>query len=212
MKKNLNINLLLLFISLSLTLASQKYALEIGYSNPTRYGVNASPTNFYGGHLGGTASFELRKNVSLLTGALYSFVYSDKYQGYVYPEGVSYKTQGHFLDIPLQISYSLPLNKNLKFIGFAGPKINIGLYQRQETISTLSYPINDPLYIGSSMNDLYKESLLNRLNLQIGLGGGIQWKNYQLKSGYDWGITNLNKVNTGNLYQKGWYVTFSYEF
>ncbi len=212
MKKHLIISLISLFFIASMSLFAQKYAIEIGYSNPSRFGTTVSPTYFYGGHIGGTTSFELKKNVSLLTGALYSFVYSNKLQAYVYPENVRYKTQGHFLDIPIQLTYSLPVNKNLKFFGFGGPKINIGLGQRQETISSLSYLVNDPLYIESSTKDLYSASLLNRLNLQIGIGGGIQWKNYQLKSGFDWGITNLNKLNTGNQYQRGWYVTFGYEF
>jgi hypothetical protein len=50
------------------------------------------------------------------------------------------------------------------------------------------------------------------LNLQIGVGGGVQWKKYQVKAGYDWGLNNLNKTSSGNIYQKGLYISFAYDF
>jgi len=214
MKTVLNISLFLLFFATALTLNAQKYAIEGGYLNPGRYGASTSTTYFNGGRLGGTASFDLKNNFSFLTGALYSFVYSDKLQGYPNATSLTYKTAGHFLDIPLRVSWSLPINKNLKVFGFAGPNLNIGLFQSQEIISTLTYLPTNPLYVKPGKFDLYSgtDYQLNRLNLQIGVGGGVQWKNYQIKSGYDWGINNLNKENTGNLYQKGWYVTVNYEF
>lgn len=191
---------------------SPKYAVEGGYINPNRYGSSVSSTYFNGVRIGATANYKLKNNFSLLTGILYSVVYSDKNQGYPNSTFVTYKTLGHFLDIPLRVTYNLPINKNLKAFAFGGPNINIGLFQKQDITSTQTYSSTDPLYVKPKTIDFYKESVLNRLNLQIGLGGGVQWKKYQLKSGYDFGITNLNKVDTGNLYQKGWYVTFSYEF
>ena len=56
---------------------------------------------------------------------------------------------------------------------------------------------------------MYKSNL-NQLDLQLGLGLGVQWKKYQLKGGYDWGLINISKsASIGNLYQKGWYVSLS---
>lgn len=189
-----------------------KFSIEAGYVNQIRYGSKVSPTYFNGGRIGATANYNLKNNVSLLTGVLYSVVYSDKRQGYPDSKFVNYYTLGHFIDIPLQAIYNLPLSKTLKLFAFAGPNVNIGLYQKQNITSTQTYLATDPLYVQSKPIDFYKESILNRLNLQIGVGGGVQWKNYQLKSGYDFGINNLNKLDTGNQYQKGYYVTFSYEF
>ncbi|MEI8085639.1 MAG: outer membrane beta-barrel protein [Paludibacter sp.] len=191
---------------------SPKFAIEAGYINPVRYGSGVSSTYFNGGRLGLTANYDLKNNFSLLTGVLYSVVYSNKQQGYPNSAFVTYKTLGHFLDIPLRATYNLPISKTLKVFAFAGPNLNIGLYQKQDITSTQTYLATDPLFIEPNTIDFYKESILNRLNLQIGVGGGVQWKHLQLKSGYDFGINNLHKVDTGNLYQKGWYVTFSYEF
>ena len=191
---------------------SPKLAIEAGYVNQIRYGSKVSPTYFYGAKIGATAKFDMKNNFSLLSGLLYSVVYSDKKQGYPYSQFVKYKTLGHYVDVPLQVMYNLPLSKTFKMFAIAGPTINIGLSQKQDITSTQTYLSTVPFYVEPRTIDFYKGSVLNRLNLQIGVGGGVQWKNYQLKSGYDFGISNLNKLDTGNQYQKGWYVTFSYEF
>ena len=132
----------------------------------------------------------------------------------MYPnaDSVTYRTFGHFLDIPIRVTYSYPITKNLKVFGFAGPNINIGLFQNQQTISTLSDALNRTNGIVPGKVDMYNGSILNRLNLQIGLGGGIQWKKYQLKAGYDFGINNINKSGSTNLNQSGWYISVAYEF
>jgi len=213
MKKALKLHLLIAFLVIVCIAKAQTYRLEVGYTNPDRHGANISSTYFNGIRLGGTAEFELKKNFSLLTGALYNIVYSNKLQTYPNSDSVVYKTFGHYLDIPLRVTYTLPVNKNLKFFGFAGPNLNIGLFQNQEIISTLSTSLNAINNIVPGKTDFYKSSILNRLNLQVGIGGGVQWKNYQLKSGYDFGINNLNRTDTGgNQFQKGWYVSFVYQF
>ena len=61
--------------------------------------------------------------------------------------------------------------------------------------------------------DLYKNAMISRINFQMGAGGGVQWKNYQLKGGYDFGINSINKVDTSKLFrQGGWYVSLVYQF
>jgi len=59
---------------------------------------------------------------------------------------------------------------------------------------------------------LYNDNVLRRLNIQLGAGGGIQWRKYRLKSGYDFGLLDLYKSKTASLHQSGWFVSFGYEF
>jgi len=206
MKKAPKISLLVVLLSIATLMNAQTYRLEVGYNNPDRTGVGYSNTYFNGIRLGGTAEFDLKNNLSLLTGVLYNFVYSFKIQGYPNSKSVSYESFGHFVDIPLRITYTYPLTKDLKIFGFAGPNLNIGLGQTMKTTSTVSS-------IPDALSDLYKDAVLNRLNFQLGAGGGVQWKTYQFKAGYDFGINNLNKVSgAGNLNQKGWYVSVAYQF
>jgi hypothetical protein len=185
----------------SLHLKNITYRLEIGYNNPAQYGKNFSTTYFNGIKVGLTAEYPLKNNLSLLTGALYNLVYSDKLQKYPNITSVDYLTYGHFINVPVQIAYYYPFSNNLKVFGYAGPTLNIGLSQIQGTISTVSS-------IPTAYTNLYNSNL-NRLDLQVGIGAGIQWKKYQLKGGYDYGLLNINRLTTGNLYQKGWYVSLS---
>ena len=148
---------------------------------------------------------------------MYSVVYSNKVQKYgVESDSVTYKTFGHYIDIPLRVQYTLPLGKDFKIFAFAGPNLNIGLAQPQKIISELSDAMADYTGIkslGYDENDLYKKAMISRINFQMGAGGGVQWKNYQLKGGYDFGINSINKVDTSKLLrQSGWYVSLVYQF
>ena len=216
MKPVLKIRLLHVLLVAVCSLNAQTYHLEVGYNNPVRTGTGISSTFYNGIQLGGTAEYNLKNNFSLLTGVLYNFVYSDKVQGYPNSATVTYKSQGHFLDIPVRMIYTYPLNKNLKLFGYGGPNLNVGLFQNMKITSTQTYSPTSPLYVQARSVNVYNGSdqsyQLNRLNLQIGLGGGVQWKRYSIKSGYNFGINNLNKLDTGSMHQGGWYLTLGLSF
>ncbi len=201
-----------LTLSVSTIIAQTTFRIEVGSVNPRRSGESESATNFHGIQLGATADFNLKNNFSLLTGALYSVVYGSKVQNYSSADSVSYSTFGHAIDIPLRLTYSYPVNKNLKVFGFAGPNLNIGLFQPQKITAVMSAELKSLTGIETRNYDLYKNAVINRMNFQLGAGGGIQYKNYQLKAGYDFGINSINAVDTGSLHQSGWYVSFSYKF
>ncbi len=215
MNKTIKSCFLIACLTVTFLTSAQTYRVEVGYNNPQLSGNSLSSTFYNGIRLGGTAEFQLKNNFSLLTGALYNFVYSNKVQGYPSDATVTYATTGHMIDIPVRLIYTYPLTKDLKIFGFAGPKLNIGLAQTMKITSTQTYDSSNPYYVLPGTFNLYGDSgslQLNRMNVQIGLGGGIQWKRYQIKSGYDFGINNLNRLSTGNLYQNGWYISFAYQF
>lgn len=216
MYKFFKFSLLFIFSLGFIAVSAQKYSLEAGFVQPKRTGAQFSTTYFNGGRLGGNVEFELRNNFSLLTGALYSLVYSNKTQYYSSTDSVNYKTFGHSIDIPVQVQYSLPVSKNFKFFAFAGPNVGIGLAQPQKITVTMSDAMKAYTGISSAEyadNDLYTKSAIQCINLQISVGGGLQFKNYKLKSGYDFGINSINKIDTSKLlHQNGWYVSLVYQF
>ena len=217
MKSTLKLILVSMVLSIGI-LSAQTYRLEVGFVSPKQSGAELSTNYFNGGRLGVTAEFGLKHNFSLLTGALYSLVYSNKVQYYSSTDSVTYKTFGHSIDIPLRLTYTLPLSKNLKIFGFAGPNINVGIAQPRKTTAVLSSSLREVIdefgnVPTNGTEDLYKNAMISRINFQMGAGGGVQWKNYQLKGGYDFGINSINKVDTSKLYrQGGWYVSLVYQF
>ncbi|MBP6356415.1 MAG: outer membrane beta-barrel protein [Paludibacter sp.] len=217
MKSTLKLILVSMVLSIGI-LSAQTYRLEVGFVSPKQSGAEFSTNYFNGGRLGVTAEFGLKHNFSLLTGALYSLVYSNKVQYYSSTDSVTYKTFGHSIDIPLRLTYTLPLSKNLKVFGFAGPNINVGIAQPRKTTAVLSSSLREVIdefgnVPTNGTEDLYKSAMISRINFQMGAGGGVQWKNYQLKGGYDFGINSINKVDTSKLFrQGGWYVSLVYQF
>ena len=217
MKSTLKLILVSMVLSIGI-LSAQTYRLEVGFVSPKQSGAEFSTNYFNGGRLGVTAEFGLKHNFSLLTGALYSLVYSNKVQYYSSTDSVTYKTFGHSIDIPLRLTYTLPLSKNLKVFGFAGPNINVGIAQPRKTTAVLSSSLREVIdefgnVPTNGTEDLYKSAMISRINFQMGAGGGVQWKNYQLKDRYDFGINSINKVDTSKLFrQGGWYVSLVYQF
>ena len=217
MKSTLKLILVSMVLSIGI-LSAQTYRLEVGFVSPKQSGAEFSTNYFNGGRLGVTAEFGLKHNFSLLTGALYSLVYSNKVQYSSSTDTVTYKTYGHSIDIPLRLTYTLPLSKNLKVFGFAGPNINVGIAQPRKTTAVLSSSLREVIdefgnVPTNGTEDLYKNAMISRINFQMGAGGGVQWKNYQLKGGYDFGINSINKVDTSKLFrQGGWYVSLVYQF
>jgi hypothetical protein len=179
--------------------------LEIGFNNTSTSGTQTSATYYNGLKVGLTADYNLKNNLSLMTGILYTLAYSNKLQVYPKLEYARYLTYGHFLQLPIHITYSLPVSKNFKFFAFGGPTLSYGLAQYQNVVSTYD---NSNMGITSDYIDIYK-SKLNQFDVQVGLGGGIQLKKYQIKAGYDWGLLNVNKLNTGVINQNGWNVSIA---
>jgi len=189
----------------SLIFKSATPRLEIGFNNSSTYGSKTSATYYNGLKVGLTAEYNLKNNFSLMTGVLYNLTYSNKLQVYPKLEYARYLTYGHSLYLPIHLNYNLPVSKNFKFFAFGGPTLSYGIAQYQNVVSTYD---NTTMGVSNEYIDIYN-SKLNQFDVQLGIGGGIQIKKYQLKGVYDWGLLNLNKLSTGAINQKGWCISIT---
>lgn len=208
--------LLMMVIGLTSATFAQKIYLEGGYFNPKRVGPSTGDTYFDAVRLGALYEYDWKYNVSFQTGLLYNIGYSNRVQRFTTPsDSVRYQTWNHSLEIPLRAVYSVTLFKTIRLFGFAGPNIQIGLLQNQQVDANLSQALIDLTGIQSGNYNLYGsaplDKNLHRINLQLGLGGGVQWRQYLLKSGYDWGVNNLDRTKSDYLTQGNWYVSFAYQ-
>ena len=195
------------------------YRAEIGYSQITRYGTQVSNTPYRVIRLGGNVEFPLKYNFGIETGLNYNYSFGDKtqylgnkisdgsddYSDYDALDTINYSYKNHSLNIPLHITYTLPVFWGLKLFGYAGPSFRIGLKEPVKVESAKNLYAQDEEY------DAYTNKL-NRFDIQLGVGGGIQWKSYRVKSGYDWGILNASKENNSSQHNRGWLISFEYEF
>ncbi len=90
----------------------------------------------------------------------------------------------HSLDAPVRFMLSLPITSDLRLLAFAGPKFTFDL------AGTANHYLNGNK-VGST--NLYGDSSYrSRLNVLLGPGVGLRYKNFILKTGYDFGLLNLN--------------------
>lgn len=212
MKNILKTILILVLIFSGSQLKAQTYRIEAGYIQPTRYSSVMSNRLFNGIRLGGTVDFNLPAEfLTIHTGLLYTYAFSTSTQKALAGDSAIYKTQGHYIDVPLHLTAShWILKKQVKLFAFAGPNFNIGLSQPQNVTTSANY--ESVMGVEPGYSDLFKNDI-QRFNFQLEAGGGIQWRHFLVKGGYTFGINNLNRKNSDNkLHQSGWYVTAGYEF
>ena len=200
-----------------LILKAQTISIEAGYFNPKRDGASYNKMYFDAVRLGATYTYDWKYNLGFQSGLLFNTGYSHNVQRYsMRGDSVLYRTWDFGLEIPIRAVYHVKLFKNVKLFGYAGPNIQIGLFQPQRIDVNLSPVLTEMTGIQSGTFNLYTSDLqpngINRLNLQLGTGGGIQWKNYLLKSGYDWGLNNLDRTKRDRITQGQWHLTFGYQF
>jgi hypothetical protein len=211
----------ILFISIliglsAMSLNAQNITLEGGYFNPKMQGPNTGETYFDAIRLGGTYTYNWKYNLGFQTGLLLNTGYSHKIQRYsMSGDSVLYRTWDFALELPIRAVYKLKLFGDVSIFGFAGPNIQIGLVQNQQREANLSAALTQLTGITSGAADLYTAGAaangIHRINLQLGAGGGVQWKDYSVKSGYDWGLNNLDATGRDYVTKGQWYVTLGYQ-
>ncbi len=213
MKKSIVIFLLAMFMGVTSAQVTTTWRVEAGYVQPYQFGNGYRTTYFHGGKLGALVDVNFKYNLSLQTGLTYSLAYGINQQNYPYlGEYVRYSTQLHQLDVPVRAVYKLQLPKQFALFAFAGPTFQIGLYAPEKADSHLSDITTSTTGIVSGTTNVYAERVLP-FNFMLGVGGGVEWTDYRLQAGYDFGMHNLYRNELGvNMYQRNWFVSFSYAF
>ena len=96
-------------------------------------------------------------------------------------------TDNH-LDVPVRLTFGVPVTDNVKVFGFAGPKF---VYAIAGSTKYDTDGIEDMKRYGEN-------SPVSRFDIKAGAGAGIQFNNIVLKAGYDWGLLNQNKWHGSN--------------
>ena len=202
------------------------YRLEAGYVQHwqrTR-GLSYPDMYLHGIRLGATFSFALPLHFDVQTGVLYSLLYGRNDQHWrsidapsVQTEYIRHRVLEHNLTVPVRVFYTIPLWKQLNMFFYTGPQLHIGLAETDYMLNHLSDGTKawlDGISVPTSTYDRMSDEII-RANIQWGLGGGFEWAQYRLQSGYDFGLNNLVKhPKTAGQYMSewGWYVSFSYRF
>jgi len=189
-------------------------SFETGYANQKRFGTQTSDIYLNAVRTALLGTVELRNRVTIETGAVYYLNFYSQTQQYNYSSSVLRAAHGHKIEVPLHAGYYFTLFGGLKVFGYAGPSIALGLTEKRlVTKINSTTAIDDFVKIDEGLTDLYKEKELRRVSWQISAGGGLEFKKFLLKSGYDWGMNNINLLDgKGKQHQSGWFVSMGYRF
>ena len=200
------------------------WRLTIGYAQNNQRTQDTSSVYMHGLKIGATVDFVLPHRFSLQTGTLLTFTYGQNNQHWasVTPEDAQVNILQHNilqlqLSIPVRAYYNINVWSKLNIFFYAGPQLNIGLtsydvLNAKVDPSTLAW-LNEQ-NISTTPHDRYVTKELYRTNIQMGLGGGLEWERYRLQGGYDFGLNNILRtkpLDTYKMNEWSWYVAFSYQ-
>lgn len=163
--------------------------------------ADASTSGVSGGfYAGADAAYNLGLGFAIAPGLYYGYLSSNED---LYGVANS-STKSHYLSIPVNVQYSLPLLDELDVFAYAGPKFNIGLASKT-TASVLD--------VSTEIDNYGENSNLQRFDLALGVGLGVDiFDIVRVKFGYNWGLLDLNKsenITTNNSY---WHVGAAFLF
>lgn len=203
-----------------------EYRIEAGFVQHHQRSVNMTYPDLFlhGARLGATFTFKLPAHFGLQTGLLYTLLYGQNEQHWrsmdapsVQSEYIRHRVLEHNFTVPVRAFYIIPVWKQLNLFVYAGPQLHIGLAENDYLQTHLSGGAQVWLNeqgIATEPYDRFADELV-RANIQMGIGGGIEWDRYRLQGGYDFGLNNQIRHKTDlnrHMWEWGWYVAFSYRF
>ncbi len=204
-----------------------EYRLEVGYAQNNQRTANLSYPDLYthGARLGATVTFLLPKHFSLQTGLLYAVTYGTSEQHWrsmsaqtTQLEYCKHRVLEHNLVIPIRAYYTIPVWKQLNLFFYGGPQLQFALGETDYIKPHLSAQAQGWLSDQGIRTDTYDKVWSGELyhtNVQMGIGGGIEWDRYRLQGGYDFGLNNRVRkpmIENQHMWEWSWYVSFSYRF
>ena len=200
-----------------------EWRLETGFVQWQQRENDSISMYLHGLRIGGTVDFLLPHHFSIQTGALatLTYGYQDQHWRSIDAESAQIEILRHDivqlqLTIPVRAYYTITLWKQLRLFFYGGPQLQIGLTNYDiltNNTSALTTQWLQEQGIAITSHDRYVDKQLYRTNIQMGIGGGMEWDRYRLQSGYDFGLNNLFRTKvtpSQRLNEWGWMVTFVY--
>ena len=203
-----------------------EYRVEAGFVQHWQRAHEISYPDMYlnGVRLGATFTFKLPLRFGLQTGLLYTLVYGKNEQHWrsqdapsVQTEYIKHRVLEHDLTIPVRAYYTIPVWKQLNLFFYGGPQLHICLAENDYMQTHLSDGTKTWLEGQGIATEPYDRAAneLWRVNIQMGLGAGLEWDCYRLQGGYDFGLNNMvrqKQISGQYMSEWGWYVSFGYRF
>ncbi|MBQ1168849.1 MAG: PorT family protein [Bacteroidales bacterium] len=165
-----------------LATAANAQSFGAGYVQSTQKTGNHSATanGFYAGF---GYSAEIMPGLSLNPGLYYEFLSSTSAGSLWFVSGES-KTQEHYVNVPLHLSYGINFAPTFKVFVYGGPTANVGIASTTKSKVSIAGHSSDVEPINNYDDDDY-----SRFDIMLGAGAGVEvMKKFRVTVGYDWGM------------------------
>lgn len=147
-----------------------------------------------------TYDITIKGDLSMQTGILYSFLTGTTEESkniLNITKNGTIKTEStyQYLDLPIRVAYSLPVTNEFKIYFFAGPNLTYGLSGKSKASATGRVGNNLIAYNNMPEYNVFKDfkEQILPFDVKLGFGGGVQYKHYRFRAGYDFGLLNQYK-------------------
>ena len=183
------------------TSAFAQMSVGAGYLNSTMkttVGSNVSTMPSNGFYAGADYLISEGAGFGISVGAYYSYLTATSSAStsiFGIDIGASSKVQEMYIDVPVNINYSVDLTPSARGFIYAGPAFSCGLSSTTEVSGSIGG-------IGGSANkhDNYSDEDYNRFDIMLGGGVGVDFSRLRFTVGYNVGM--LNRVSSDNYTQK----------
>lgn len=190
-------------VAVAATSAMAQVSVGAGYLSTTTKttisdkNTSATSDGFY---VGADAAYNLGAGFSVIPGLYYGYAFSkDSFYGVADAE-----TKSHYLSVPVNFKYGLPVLDVLNVFAYAGPQFNFGLASK--TTATA-------LGVSSEVNNYGDDSNLSRFDIALGVGLGFDVADMiRINFGYNWGLLDLNKSDNIKMHNNNWHVGVAFLF
>jgi len=148
-------------------------------------------TRNHGVSAGITYDFRIRGSLGMQTSLLYTFAGGTHNEGQRTLAGINgtqtVTSRYQFLELPIRVSYALPVTHYFRFFFFGGPSFSYALNG-----SSSSYITGQRQQVLGEYRNVFEDfgDRVSPFELRLGGGIGAFYRNFQLKIGYDHGILN----------------------
>lgn len=212
--KKLKLSFLIAFLGMVTLVGAQTASLNIkgGLNMSNFYGDDLSDKNLKPGfHIGVGADLELVPNVALQTGLFFS-TKGAKYSYDVPIVGkVEYNINANYLQLPVHVAYKIDVTPGTKIVFHAGPYIAYGIGGKRKIESKFTEDLK-PIIGDQEINTFDKDYGFKPFDAGVGIGVGAEFGLIIVDLGWDMGLTNISRMDKGNVKTQNAYLSLGYKF
>ena len=199
--KKLKLSLIVALLGMFSIVGAQNTSFSVkgGLNMSNYYGDELTDKNMkLGFHIGVGADLGLSPNMSLQTGLFYSTKgaeYKSKDKG----DWIDANVTANYLQLPLHLAYKIDVTPGTKVVLHAGPYV--------------AYGIGGKAKLGIIETNTFDEnSLFKPFDAGAGLGVGAEFGMFLVDIGWDMGLINISRANSGNIKTQNAYLSLGVKF